>query len=205
MRCGAHQIGNRVWEDYDGDGVQDADEPGLNGLTVTLQTPTGITTTTTGGDGNYYFAVDAYIAYTITVATPDDYSLTAANAGALDAANLTSNDAISDTIDSDALLVNNVPTIRYTTGGPARTTTVSTLALCSRSMGRWIFSTPPALPAQFGDRVFLEDDGDGYADTGDITRLRAWSSPRPTAQRSTQRRPMLPATIASRSQGTLIP
>ncbi|MEZ4615165.1 MAG: SdrD B-like domain-containing protein [Caldilineaceae bacterium] len=172
MRCGAHQIGNRVWEDYDGDGVQDAGEPGLNGLTVTLQTPTGITTTTTGGDGNYYFAVDAYIAYTITVATPDDYSLTAANAGALDAANLTSNDAISDTIDSDALLVNNVPTIRYTTGGPGQNNHGLDFGFVQPVDGQVdILNTAPALPAQFGDRVFLEDDGDGYADTGDITPI----------------------------------
>ncbi|MCB0120890.1 MAG: hypothetical protein KDE58_01540, partial [Caldilineaceae bacterium] len=114
------EIGNRVWDDLDGDGEQDAGEPGLNGLTVTLQTPTGISTTITSGDGNYYFSVDAYTAYTLTVATPAGYELTAANAIALDAANLFSNDAISDTIDSDALLFydggSQGATILYTTG-----------------------------------------------------------------------------------------
>ncbi|MCB0190051.1 MAG: hypothetical protein KDE31_37525, partial [Caldilineaceae bacterium] len=93
------EIGNRVWNDLDGDGEQDAGEAGINGLTVTLETPDGITTTTTSGNGNYYFNVDPYTTYTITVATPDGYSLTAANTVALDAANLSSNDAISDTID----------------------------------------------------------------------------------------------------------
>ncbi|MCB0126150.1 MAG: hypothetical protein KDE58_28025, partial [Caldilineaceae bacterium] len=92
------EIGNRVWDDLDGDGEQDAGEPGLNNLIVTLQTPTGSSTTTTSGDGNYYFTVDAYTAYTITVATPAGFQLTAANTTALDAANLTSNHAISDTI-----------------------------------------------------------------------------------------------------------
>ncbi|MEZ4657592.1 MAG: SdrD B-like domain-containing protein [Caldilineaceae bacterium] len=114
------EIGNRVWDDYDGDGQQDAGEPGLNGLTVRLQTPTGSNTTTTSDDGNYYFNVEPYTAYTITVATPTGYQLTASNTAALDAANLSSNHAISDTIDSDALLVNNVPTILYTTGGPGQ-------------------------------------------------------------------------------------
>ncbi|MEZ4664050.1 MAG: SdrD B-like domain-containing protein, partial [Caldilineaceae bacterium] len=84
------EIGNRVWDDLNGNGVQDAGEPGLNGLTVTLQTPTGSSTTTTSGDGNYSFNVNAYTPYTITVATPAGYQLTLANTAALDAANLTS-------------------------------------------------------------------------------------------------------------------
>ncbi|MCB0079375.1 MAG: hypothetical protein KDE47_00520, partial [Caldilineaceae bacterium] len=114
------EIGNRVWDDLNGNGTQDPGEPGLNGLTVTLQTPTGSSTTTTSGDGNYYFAVEPYTTYTMTVATPVGYQLTAANTTALDAANLTSNHAISDTIDSDALLVSGTPTILYTTGGPGQ-------------------------------------------------------------------------------------
>ena len=63
------EIGNRVWDDYDGNGVQDAGEPGMNGLTVTLETPTGNSTTVTSGNGNYTFTVDVYTPYTITVAT----------------------------------------------------------------------------------------------------------------------------------------
>ncbi|MBL7978499.1 MAG: DUF11 domain-containing protein, partial [Bacteroidetes Order II. Incertae sedis bacterium] len=53
------QIGNRVWLDTDKDGIQDAGENGLDGLTVTLtcgsQTATTTTATVGGQVGVYYF------------------------------------------------------------------------------------------------------------------------------------------------------
>ncbi len=54
------EIGNRVFTDTDGDGVQDADEPGLNGVTVELwqgatQVGTITTATLNGQAGSYYF------------------------------------------------------------------------------------------------------------------------------------------------------
>jgi uncharacterized protein (DUF2141 family) len=51
-------IGNRVWKDLDGDGVQDSGEPGLNGVTVKLLNSSGtvLATQTTSGDGNYSFS-----------------------------------------------------------------------------------------------------------------------------------------------------
>ena len=53
----AGSLGDRVWFDIDGDGVQGAGEPGIPGVTVELFDPdTGITrTTTTGPDGIYLF------------------------------------------------------------------------------------------------------------------------------------------------------
>ncbi|MEZ4708313.1 MAG: SdrD B-like domain-containing protein [Caldilineaceae bacterium] len=112
------EIGDRVWEDVDGDGVQDAGELGINGQTVTLETPVGISTTVTSGDGNYYFKVDPHSPYTITVAAPNGYALTLPNADAVDGLSYTNNDAVYDTRDSDAQLVNGTPTIFYTAGGP---------------------------------------------------------------------------------------
>ncbi|MBE2209376.1 MAG: hypothetical protein IAE84_17445 [Saprospiraceae bacterium] len=56
------EIGNRVWEDTDDDGVQDAGEPGISGVVVQLwkeTTPgnfTQVATVTTGANGNYYFS-----------------------------------------------------------------------------------------------------------------------------------------------------
>ncbi|WP_428657732.1 SdrD B-like domain-containing protein [Runella sp.] len=53
------QIGNRVWKDTDGDGIQDAEEPPLAGVTVALlENCTGnpIATATTDANGNYYFS-----------------------------------------------------------------------------------------------------------------------------------------------------
>jgi choice-of-anchor A domain-containing protein/uncharacterized repeat protein (TIGR01451 family) len=51
-------IGDRVWEDLSRDGVQDPDEPGLVGVTVTLLDADGqtVATTVTDGDGYYLFA-----------------------------------------------------------------------------------------------------------------------------------------------------
>ncbi len=59
------QIGNRVWDDADGDGIQDANEAGIPNLSVALRSPgpDGIYNngddqtwnTTTGSTGSYYF------------------------------------------------------------------------------------------------------------------------------------------------------
>ncbi len=48
----------KVWDDTDGDGVQDIGEPGLDGVTVKLydQTPTLLDTTVTANGGKYFFA-----------------------------------------------------------------------------------------------------------------------------------------------------
>lgn len=51
------EIGNRVWLDTDKDGVQDADEAGLSGVSVKLmQGATEIASATTSGDGSYAFS-----------------------------------------------------------------------------------------------------------------------------------------------------
>ncbi|MBX3010759.1 MAG: hypothetical protein KF832_04595 [Caldilineaceae bacterium] len=112
------EIGNRVWDDLNGNGVQDAGEPGVTGVQVSLQGPTNTVQTTTDSNGNYYFNnLLAHTAYTLTMDVPADYSLTAANQAALSGATASSNDPISDTIDSDAVLIGGKATIFYTTGG----------------------------------------------------------------------------------------
>jgi hypothetical protein len=54
---GTASLGDRVWLDYDADGVQDAGEAGLNGVTVQLLDTNNnvIASATTAGDGNYSF------------------------------------------------------------------------------------------------------------------------------------------------------
>jgi hypothetical protein len=54
---GTLQFGDRVWFDYDGNGIQDTGEPGINGVVITLKNAAGtpIATTTTSGNGNYAF------------------------------------------------------------------------------------------------------------------------------------------------------
>ena len=50
------EIGNRIWRDANGDGIQDAGEGGIGGLTVELYRDGGLVgTTKTGSDGSYLF------------------------------------------------------------------------------------------------------------------------------------------------------
>jgi len=59
MLCNAAplEVGNYVWEDTDGDGVQDACEPAISGVVVELiQNGTVVATTTTDLNGEYYFS-----------------------------------------------------------------------------------------------------------------------------------------------------
>ena len=72
-------IGDRVWNDKDNDGIQDAGEPGIVGVTVTLTDFNGnvIATTTTDANGNYLFTDLEEGAYTVTVSNgPIGYELT---------------------------------------------------------------------------------------------------------------------------------
>ncbi|MEZ4906446.1 MAG: SdrD B-like domain-containing protein [Saprospiraceae bacterium] len=51
------EIGNRVWEDTNGNGIQDAGEPGISGLSVQLYKGTILlSTATTDANGNYIFS-----------------------------------------------------------------------------------------------------------------------------------------------------
>ncbi|WP_026424185.1 SdrD B-like domain-containing protein [Actinokineospora inagensis] len=66
------QIGDFVWSDTNGNGVQDSGEPGVSGLTVTLYNESGgvVTTTTTNGDGNYHFLNLMSGTYSVGVTLP---------------------------------------------------------------------------------------------------------------------------------------
>ena len=80
-------IGSVVWEDLDGDGVQESGEPGLSGATVTLWvdngsgsyiaatdvTGTPVTSQTTGANGLYFFDNLPEGDYKVRVAPPTGY------------------------------------------------------------------------------------------------------------------------------------
>lgn len=76
-------IGDRVWNDADGDGVQDGGEGGLVGVTVELVSGGGdiVDTTTTGADGIYLFAEVYPGTYTVRI---DPTSLPAGRAPTYD-------------------------------------------------------------------------------------------------------------------------
>ena len=71
------EIGNRVWTDTNNNGIQDADEAGIDGVTVKLfEGTTEVASTTTANGGQYYFTnanvtggVKTNTAYEIRIAT----------------------------------------------------------------------------------------------------------------------------------------
>jgi len=92
---GTGAIGDRVWIDGDGDGVQDGGEMGLSGVTVDLLTAgtDGLfgtaddvisSTTTTNASGNYIFTKVKSGAYVVRVTAPSGYSPSADLDGTLD-------------------------------------------------------------------------------------------------------------------------
>ncbi|WP_185155628.1 SdrD B-like domain-containing protein [Rudanella paleaurantiibacter] len=100
------EIGNRIWQDYDRDGIQDPNEPGIPNVVVTLyKSNTLIASATTNTNGGYYFSSASgtnttSAIYNLTALTPGtsvqlriaqtqtalaSFSLTAADQGTSDA------------------------------------------------------------------------------------------------------------------------
>ncbi len=76
-------VGDLVWSDTDGDGVQDPGEPGLANVTVNLLTPDGdiVTSTTTGTDGSYVFDAIPPGEYMLDFEQPSGYTGSPAGVG----------------------------------------------------------------------------------------------------------------------------
>lgn len=111
------EIGNRIWEDANGNGVQDAGEPGIPGIVVRLfKNGLEVAQATTGAGGEYAFnasnvagGVSPNMAYEIRVAKAQP---------ALTGSVLTANDRDADNRDSDAQTVGGDAVITLTTGAP---------------------------------------------------------------------------------------
>ncbi|HEY4284368.1 MAG TPA: SdrD B-like domain-containing protein, partial [Chthoniobacterales bacterium] len=89
-------IGDFVWQDLNGNGCQDAGEPGMQGVTVDIfmgcgDSKTQIGTTTTGANGQYLFSDLCAGTYTICFHTPTGFNPT--QVGASCGANSTGNDS----------------------------------------------------------------------------------------------------------------
>jgi hypothetical protein len=84
-------VGNYVWADSDRDGIQDAGEPGISGVTLSITKADGsavtnvfgaaVTTTTTDANGAYVFENLPVGSYKVTVTSPAGYIATTALAG----------------------------------------------------------------------------------------------------------------------------
>ncbi|WP_142351336.1 SdrD B-like domain-containing protein, partial [Staphylococcus sp. HMSC072B07] len=102
-----YNLGDYVWEDSNKDGIQNSNEVGIEGVTVTLTKPDGsVVTTTTDANGKYEFTDLPNGEYTITFEAPEGYEPTLVNVGntALDSdgttTTVTINNADNYTIDS---------------------------------------------------------------------------------------------------------
>ncbi len=135
-------LGDRVWVDLDGDGVQDTGEPGLDGVTVTLHraSDNGIVgTTTTSGGGAYQFTNLAPGAYYAVFGSLAGYGRSPADQGGNDA------------LDSDA---------NASTGRTPDVTLSGGQTLLTLDAG---YLPPGAI----GSRVWLDENSDGYQDAGE--------------------------------------
>lgn len=141
------EIGNRVWRDSNGNGVQDPGEPAIAGVTVRLyQGSTLVGTAVTDANGEYYFVFSSVAdpntgdnigqvnggiqyntAYQVRLDNPANYSSGGPlNSLILTRLNETSQLGDDDASDSDATIVANpggspsgsFPVISLTTGGP---------------------------------------------------------------------------------------
>ncbi len=158
------EIGNRVWRDDNGDGLQGAGEPGLGGVRVQLLSASRVlSTTTTAGDGSYFFnlsAIDAALgaqaghSVTVRLALDDPqlplgYVVTPQNAGGR-----IDNDEATDHLDSDA------DNELRATGSRGAVTQVSyTTRGAGMSNHTLDFGFRPQ--AGLGDYVWLDLDADG--------------------------------------------
>ena len=101
-------IGNYVWQDWNGDGIQDPNEPGLEGVVVSLYDEDGslVGTLNTDADGYYCFTNLYPGNYYLEFGSFGNLGITTANAGS------------NDNIDSDVDGSNGPNTTAVTTLGP---------------------------------------------------------------------------------------
>ncbi|MCD1259295.1 carboxypeptidase regulatory-like domain-containing protein [Paenibacillus athensensis] len=143
------EIGDLVWHDRNGNGVQDAGEPGIAGVTVTLYDASDLTTalrtTTTDASGLYAFTSLQPGQYALKFVRPGGYAyFSPVDQGADDAK------------DSDAA---------YT----LRTDNEAWISSISLNEGERTYTYDAGLfnPASLGDTVFLDANSNGQQDPGE--------------------------------------
>lgn len=141
-------LGDRVWEDLDHDGVQDAGEPGIAGVTVNLYASNGTTllaTTTTDAYGYYMFTNLAPANYIVEFVKPTGYTISPQSA----------------------------PTGTTATNSDANTTTGRTILINLKAGDRntnidaGMYLTTPPGTLKLGDKVWNDLDKDGIQDSNE--------------------------------------
>ena len=139
------ELGDLVWRDLNSNGVQDAGEPGVTGVTVNLRNDQGaiISTTTTNANGNYLFAGLQPGTYSVCFVAPAGTQLTTPNAGG------------NDGTDSDAALADGCTGPYVLAPGDSNLTVDAGIVPI------------PTQPAQLGDRVWRDTNNNGIQDVGE--------------------------------------
>jgi hypothetical protein len=122
-------IGDFVWEDLNGNGQQDAGEPGIGGVVVNLRDPATnalLKTTTTNSSGFYQFTGRCVGSYKVEVVPPAGYSST-----------LSDVPAVPDTLDSDGSPVSVVLSTSATVNLTIDFGFKKNATLCPHSWGYW--------------------------------------------------------------------
>lgn len=138
-------IGNFVWYDVNGNGIQNSGEPGAAGISVSLLNSAGtvLKTTTTSAGGEYLFTDLAAGTYFVQFGNlPAGYTATTKNAAGSTAAN--NSDANTATLTTDAIVL------------PASTVDLN-----------WDMGIVSATRASLGDFVWNDLDGNGRQDAGE--------------------------------------
>ncbi|NQU41231.1 MAG: DUF11 domain-containing protein [Lentisphaerae bacterium] len=134
-------IGDRVWEDLNGSGIQDPSEPGISNVTVRLydEQTNLLATTTTDTNGLYSFENLAASNYFVEVVAPPSFDFVDANMG--------SDDAVDSDID---------PVSGF-----------SSLITLASGEQDWSIDAGLSRTVSVGDYVWYDVDGDGIQDPGE--------------------------------------
>jgi uncharacterized repeat protein (TIGR01451 family) len=151
--CTVAFIGDRVWNDANGNGVQDAGEGGIGGVLLSLLDVNGamVAQATTDAAGSYQFAVQPGVAYSVEVAASNFGSGRALFGRIISPQNRGGNDAL----DSDA------DQITRRVGVPAQLRDAY-----NRTFDVGVMNTPFA-NGIVGDRVWNDANGNGVQDGGE--------------------------------------
>jgi hypothetical protein len=162
----AATVGDRVWNDANGNGVQDAGEAGLAGVTVQIYNNAGVLagTTTTNATGNYSFSVPSGTTAYLRFTAPAGYVPTQNDKGG------------NDSLDSDADPATGL-TVMFNTGaagtvnssldaGFSQPAIVNGIVYYDRNGDGIRNGSEEGLQ---GFQVFADFDGDGVIDSGEPT------------------------------------
>ena len=150
MDAGVYQsvsFGDRIWDDANGDGIQNGSEQGLDGVRVYLLDGSGnrisqsgvAMSTTTASDGSYSFSNLKPGSYSIEVERPSGYQFTARDRG------------VDDSIDSD---------VDGNTGKSSILTLLSGQSNVDLDAGLF-------RPVSLGDRIWHDFNANGIQDAGE--------------------------------------